>query len=229
MTTVATRQATGAPCPSAARAARLASTAGGRSSARCPTSAVSAPMGDRNILLLGRRGAVVEEVRRELAIPGVELFGGTGIEDLRSAFAGAEIDHVIIGAGIDLEARLELVAEVFRLSDTTTVHMKDRATGLEGFLPFVRALLSGLGGYPTARADGSPAHRLGALIGRWRTRGSTVEGPTGPAAEIDAVDTYEWLPGGHAVLHRVDARVGGETVEGAEIIGYDPALEAYRT
>ena len=70
---------------------------------------------------------------------------------------------------------------------------------------------------------------LDVLVGRWHTRGSTIEGPTGPAAEIDAFDTYEWLPGGHALLHRVDARVGEEKVEGAEIIGYDPVRRAYRT
>ena len=70
---------------------------------------------------------------------------------------------------------------------------------------------------------------LDVLVGRWRTSGSTIEGPTGPAAEIEALDTYEWLPGCHALLHRVDARVGGRKLEGAEIIGYDPARRAYRT
>ena len=39
------------------------------------------------------------------------------------------------------------------------------------------------------------------------------------AAEIDAVDTSEWLPAGFALLHLVDAKVGEETVQGAEIIG----------
>jgi predicted enzyme related to lactoylglutathione lyase len=70
---------------------------------------------------------------------------------------------------------------------------------------------------------------LQVLVGRWQTRGSTIEGPTGPAAEIDALDTYEWLPGRQALLHRVDARVGEQKVEGAEIIGYDPVQGAYRT
>lgn len=70
---------------------------------------------------------------------------------------------------------------------------------------------------------------LEVLVGRWRTTGSTIEGPAGPSVPIDALDTYEWLPGRHALLHRVDARVGDATVEGAEIIGYDPARGAYRT
>jgi Protein of unknown function (DUF1579) len=71
-----------------------------------------------------------------------------------------------------------------------------------------------------------PEHqRLGALIGVWKTEGWTRE----PALRIDAVDTYEWLPGRFALLHRVDARVGDEHVEGAEIIGYDPERGAYLT
>lgn len=80
-----------------------------------------------------------------------------------------------------------------------------------------------------ARGTGSEHERLGALIGRWRTEGSTREGPGTPAARIDATDTYEWLPGGTALLHRVDARVGEARVEGAEIIGYVPERDYYAT
>ena len=51
----------------------------------------------------------------------------------------------------------------------------------------------------------SPEHkRLEALIGRWKTDGSTREMPGAPVT-IDAVDAYEWLPGGFALLHTVDA------------------------
>jgi hypothetical protein len=71
--------------------------------------------------------------------------------------------------------------------------------------------------------------RLAALVGRWRTEGWTRETADSPAARIDAVDTYEWLPGGFALLHVVDARVGDEKVEGAEIIGHDPARGSYLT
>jgi hypothetical protein len=65
--------------------------------------------------------------------------------------------------------------------------------------------------------------RLGVLVGRWRTEGWTMETAEAPSARIDAVDTYEWLPG------RFDARVGDQHVEGAEIIGWDPARNAYIT
>ncbi len=92
----------------------------------------------KNILLLGRRGVIVDDVQNQLHMPDIQLFGGTGIEDLRSAFAQTKIDHVIMGAGIDLETRLEIVREIFLLSNTTTVHMKEFASGPQGFLPFVR-------------------------------------------------------------------------------------------
>jgi len=75
----------------------------------------------------------------------------------------------------------------------------------------------------------SEHERLEVLIGRWKTEGWTREAPGAPAARIDAVDTYEWLPGGFGLLHRVDARVGEQKVEGAEIIGYDPARGTYVT
>ncbi len=75
-----------------------------------------------------------------------------------------------------------------------------------------------------------PAHtRLAALVGRWRTEGETRATAEAPAATIEALDTYEWLPGRFALLHTVDARVGEEHVEGAEIIGWDAAREAYIT
>jgi Protein of unknown function (DUF1579) len=71
--------------------------------------------------------------------------------------------------------------------------------------------------------------RLAALIGSWRTEGWTREMPDAPAARIDALDTYEWLPGGFGLLHKVDARVGDESVNGGEIIGYDPDRDSYVT
>jgi hypothetical protein len=80
-----------------------------------------------------------------------------------------------------------------------------------------------------AHEPGSEQARLAALIGRWRTQGWTRETAEAPAARIEATDTYEWLPGRFAVLHTVDARIGEERVEGAEIIGWDPARSAYVT
>jgi hypothetical protein len=98
----------------------------------------------RRVLLLGRLGVVVEDVQQQLRMPDVQLFGATGLDEVRSVFAQADIDHVVMGAGLDLETRLEIVREIFLTSDRTTVHMKDFASGPDGFLPFVRSVLAGL-------------------------------------------------------------------------------------
>jgi uncharacterized protein DUF1579 len=77
--------------------------------------------------------------------------------------------------------------------------------------------------------DSHPAlHRLETLVGRWRTEGSTRAASGRPGARIEAVDTYERVAGG-ALLHLVDARVGDEKVDGAELVGYDPARRTYVT
>jgi hypothetical protein len=39
---------------------------------------------------------------------------------------------------------LEIVREIVLASDKTTVHMKDFASGPDGFLPFVRSVPAGL-------------------------------------------------------------------------------------
>jgi hypothetical protein len=75
---------------------------------------------------------------------------------------------------------------------------------------------------------GAALERLDAFIGRWKTKGQITEASGVSADRIDAVDTYERLPGG-ALLHLVDAQVGDQKVEGAEIIGYDPARGIYVT
>jgi Protein of unknown function (DUF1579) len=77
---------------------------------------------------------------------------------------------------------------------------------------------------PSAAPD-----RLAVLVGRWRTEGSTRATADSPAARIEATDTYDWLPGRSGLLHTVDARVGDQKVEGAEIIGWVPARRAYIT
>ena len=101
----------------------------------------------RNVLVLGRLGIVVDDAQLQLRMPDVRLFVATGLDEVRSAFADADIDHVIMGAGLDLETRLEIVREVFLASETTTVHLKDFASGPDGFLPFVRSVLTGLAAY----------------------------------------------------------------------------------
>lgn len=56
----------------------------------------------KTVLLLGVRADLLDIVKRELQTPGTEFLAGTGVADVEPAFRGADIDHVIIGGGLDL-------------------------------------------------------------------------------------------------------------------------------
>ncbi|HEY2476960.1 MAG TPA: hypothetical protein VGI19_19425 [Candidatus Cybelea sp.] len=101
----------------------------------------------RAVLLVGRIAGNLDEVRRSLDASDFQIFGATGIEELRAIFAKAQIDHVIMGGGIDLDIRPKLVEEILRLSDATTIHMKDHASGFEAFLPFVQSVVAAVREY----------------------------------------------------------------------------------
>jgi Protein of unknown function (DUF1579) len=79
-----------------------------------------------------------------------------------------------------------------------------------------------------AHESSAALERLEVLVGKWKTDGHTIDAAGAPADQIDAIDTYKRLPGG-ALLHLVDAKVGGQKVEGAEIIGHDPERNTYAT
>lgn len=93
-------------------------------------------------VLVGATQSVIDDVIARLDIPDLELSGGTGVEAVRSAFRAGAIDHVIIGGGLDLNVRLDVVREVFQSSQSTTVHMNS-PSGPASFLPFARAVATG--------------------------------------------------------------------------------------
>ena len=75
-----------------------------------------------------------------------------------------------------------------------------------------------------------PAHKyLEILIGTWNTTGEIKATEIAPPMTLLATDTYEWLPGGFFVLHRVDARMGEVPSRNIEIIGYDAESGDYVT
>lgn len=105
----------------------------------------------RNVLLVVYRGVDLDEVRAAAGDDDVHFVVATGLDELRAAFAAGSFDHVVMGGGLDIETRLEAVREVFRLSERTTVHLKDRASGPGGYAPFVAAVLAGIAGYSASR------------------------------------------------------------------------------
>lgn len=97
----------------------------------------------KTVLLVGRTPAVIDDVMAHAQAPGIHLLnGGNSINTVREAFAVHAIGHVIVGGGIDLDQRIEIVREIFHLSNSTTVHMNS-PSGPESFLPFVQSVLDG--------------------------------------------------------------------------------------
>ena len=69
--------------------------------------------------------------------------------------------------------------------------------------------------------------RLNVFIGRWITEGETVSDVPGSSMRIVASDVYQWLPGGHFVMHPAYGRIGSAAAGGLEVIGYDPGTGQY--
>jgi len=70
---------------------------------------------------------------------------------------------------------------------------------------------------------------LDVFVGKWHTEGVIAGSPSGPAARLKAVDTYEWLPGGFFLIHHVDGHMGEDPVKAIEMIGYDASSRLYTT
>lgn len=98
----------------------------------------------KTCLILGRKGTIVQEVSSKIDTSNLKVLMGTTKEEVQQAFLAYSIDTVIMGAGIDLEIRLDIIQYVFEYSKSTTVHMKDWDSGPAGMLPFVTNILSGL-------------------------------------------------------------------------------------
>lgn len=60
---------------------------------------------------------------------------------------------------------------------------------------------------------------LAPFVGTWHTTGTVLA----TSAPYTATDTYEWLPGGHFLMHRWDAAMPDGRSQGIEIIGLDAA------
>lgn len=66
------------------------------------------------------------------------------------------------------------------------------------------------------------------IIGRWKTSGSVLDEHGAPVTTINGTDEYEWMVGGHWVIHRVDVMMGEDHVQALELIGeYDDETNSY--
>jgi hypothetical protein len=80
--------------------------------------------------------------------------------------------------------------------------------------------------------DAAPAEneRLNVLVGTWKTHGQVLDDDgEAEVARVEGTDAYAWL-GAHFMIHTIDVTIGGESVQGLEIIGpYDAASGSYPT
>lgn len=78
------------------------------------------------------------------------------------------------------------------------------------------------------RSQGGEGHaRLGVFVGEWHTKGRQIADTVGPAADISAVETYEWLAGGKYLIHRFHGQVGDGDASCVEIVGFDAAGDRF--
>ena len=115
--------------------------------AQTPNHAVSADSPTSppiTVLLVGRKGTVIDDVRKAVPTENIILLSALNLEEVRAAFAQHKIQAVVMGAGLDLEPRLEIIRYVFQTSTSTAVYLKDQDSGPQGMVPFLKNVLSGL-------------------------------------------------------------------------------------
>jgi len=79
----------------------------------------------------------------------------------------------------------------------------------------------------TPTATFNELERLNPFVGVWDTEGEMKTTAPGQSAKFRATDTYEWLPGGHFLLHRFDADMPEGRVQGIEVIGYSRENDSF--
>ncbi len=66
--------------------------------------------------------------------------------------------------------------------------------------------------------------RLDKLVGTWTLKGRTLNSEED---NISGQTTFEWLPGGFFLQQRIEMDFMGMPIKSLELVGYDPATEAF--
>ncbi|MEW9854318.1 hypothetical protein [Novosphingobium sp. M1R2S20] len=64
------------------------------------------------------------------------------LDEARTMLALEPIDLMIVSAGLGLSERLAIARAAFEQSDSITVHMKDKASGQAGLIPFIERVIA---------------------------------------------------------------------------------------
>ena len=100
--------------------------------------------GDRtlHVLIVGRLLDIVDETRSRVQCANVVLYGATTLDEARKTLSLKPIDVMVVGAAIELSERLAIARAAFEMSEHITVHLKDKASGPAGFVPFVERVIA---------------------------------------------------------------------------------------
>lgn len=69
--------------------------------------------------------------------------------------------------------------------------------------------------------------KLAQFEGQWQTTGRILNSENKGQEDLSGSETYEWLPGGHFMSHKVNVTIGNEEHFTYEIIGYDQTAKQY--
>lgn len=69
---------------------------------------------------------------------------------------------------------------------------------------------------------------LALFVGDWNLEGEQFEGTFGHADRITAREHFEWLIGGHFLVHRLEGKLGDEKIACMEMIERDPTPAGHR-
>lgn len=96
------------------------------------------------VLLVGRLPHVIGDVAKQLEDLPIRWLGAHDHgEVIRQLDREPDICCVIMGAGLEDEIRGDLVGLIAARRPDICIHLKDRASGPEGMVPFVRRVVDG--------------------------------------------------------------------------------------
>lgn len=98
----------------------------------------------RKCILLGLKKSVVDDAIEKIPDPAFELIGCLSIEEMKAVLEKNQIAHVFIGAGLDIDIRINAARTVLETSLVTQVHLKNHSAGPQGYVPFIKTILAGV-------------------------------------------------------------------------------------
>lgn len=98
----------------------------------------------KKCILLGLKKSVIDDAIEQLSDPAFELIGCLSIEEMKAVLEKNQIAHVFIGAGLDIDIRIDAARTILETSLATEVHLKSYSAGPQGYVPFIKTILAGV-------------------------------------------------------------------------------------